>query len=167
MVRALLVAAVVLSSCTGRVATVEPHQDGDPPRVDRGGVTGDGPVLPPDAGKADVLPHAGDPCPFAECTPDALCLGGICLRICSQPCNEPTDECAAGEACYQATTFSSACFPGATADTGEGCGAEARCLPKNLCVRVNNDPARCFLLCKYGCNGSCYKADNGCEFCVP
>jgi len=171
MVRLVLLLAAAQCACTGNVATIGPGGDGAPdfvrPSTDGTGRPKDGPA-PGDTGpKGDVLPHPGDPCPFAECTADALCLGGLCMRKCSQMCNEPTDECVAGEACYAATTFSSACFPDATVDTGGACGAEARCKPGNLCVRVNSGGPRCYLLCKLGCNGTCAQADNGCEFCIP
>lgn len=165
MWRSALLGVLLLGACTGGVTTVGPDDHGpareggpQPPR-DRG--------APGDAARSDILPHPGDPCPFAECTPDALCLGGVCLRKCSQQCNEPTSgECIDGEACYQATTFSSACFPGATASTGERCGEQVRCKPKNLCVSVNEGSPRCYLVCKFGCSGTCVKADNGCEFCI-
>ncbi len=119
------------------------------------------------------LPGPGEVCPAAECTADAICLGGVCHRKCTTQaqCNEKQQPgCAADEICLPASSFTDACIP-AIAKLGELCGPDADgalCQAGMLCINVNEAKARCMKLCEYGCapGQQCAGASNGCDVCV-
>ena len=184
----VLMGLVGWNACSGDISQVyvdggySVQTDGQlAPPADSGPIATD--VLLPDGGQDPDLgqrpdttapiPGPGELCPFAECTADAVCLGGLCHKICVQEstCNDKgATACAANEVCLQATSFSDACFV-ATAKTGQLCGVEpeyALCRAGNLCVKVDARQPRCLKLCKYGCSAGevCMSTTNDCQVCV-
>lgn len=127
----------------------------------------------PQSFSAPALPGPGELCPDALCSDEAVCLGGVCHRKCTQAlpsCNDVVRGCTAEEVCLPATSFTDACFP-ATARTGEPCGSEADgaiCRAGNLCVQGLDGHARCLKLCRYSCPAAqCVQTTSGCDVCVP
>jgi hypothetical protein len=118
--------------------------------------------------------HPGDPCHDVCGSDNLICHGGFCLTKCQMPspaCNQHVDPCGPNEACWDATSFTDACYP-ATVNLGDLC-EDAVCPPGTMCIGHNGPPLKCYKICLnnsgcqtgYSCKG--ITISSGCPYCIP